>query len=172
MKASHLRKYIIEPTLDYISLENLTLNSKNAIQIILGTAAQETHLGEYLHQIKGPAKGPYGMEPFTHECLKKDLYKKTLSGKKNRDKFLKLWHKVSNLYIHVLTDDENLIGNLYYTTAMTRIYYLQFTEPLPKAGDIQGMAAYWKKYYNTEKGKGTMIQFIENYKRLVLSDVE
>lgn len=166
MKAFHLKKYIIEPTLDY-----LDLNSKSSIQILLGTAAQETHLGEYLHQIHGPAKGIYGMEPFTHESLRKDLHKKTLNGKKNRDKFLKLWNKISNLYIHVLTEDENLIGNLYYATAIARIYYLQFTSPLPKAGDIQGMAAYWKRYYNTEKGKGTIIQFIENYTRLVLDDV-
>jgi hypothetical protein len=29
------------------------------------------------------------------------------------------------------------------------------------------MAHYWKKYYNTEKGKGTVEGFVESYDELV-----
>jgi hypothetical protein len=31
---------------------------------------------------------------------------------------------------------------------------LRFAEPIPK--DEEGLARYWKKYWNTEKGKGSI----------------
>jgi hypothetical protein len=41
------------------------LASLNAIQLLMGTAAQESHLGTYLKQINGPALGVFQMEPNT-----------------------------------------------------------------------------------------------------------
>jgi hypothetical protein len=35
--------------------------------------------------------------------------------------------------------------------------------PIPERGDIPGMAAYWKKYYNTEQGAGSPAQFVANW---------
>ena len=31
----------------------------------------------------------------------------------------------------------------------------------PKAGDLEGQAKYWKKYYNSHLGKGTIEHFME-----------
>jgi len=50
---------------------------------------------------------------------------------------------------------------------MCRVHYLRRAEPLPKADDVHGMAAYWKRYYNTVHGKGTQQEFVENYERYI-----
>ena len=44
----------------------LGLNSPSAVQLLLGTAAQESHMGHYLVQVRGPAIGMYQMEPNTY----------------------------------------------------------------------------------------------------------
>lgn len=157
MKASHLREYVIEPTLKYLGL--LT---NSGINLLLGIAAQESKLGEYLHQINGPALGIYQMEPRTEkdnlnylQHRRYDLFNKVLDLK---------FHAVNEIY------NNQTEGNLYYATAMARIHFLKFKEPLPKAKDIEGLAAYWKKYYNTEKGKGNVVDFIDNYFMFVLGE--
>tara|TARA_R110002096_G_scaffold315227_3_gene509454 strand:- start:6003 stop:6308 length:306 start_codon:yes stop_codon:yes gene_type:complete len=62
----------------------------------------------------------------------------------------------------------DLIGNLYYATAMARVHYYRVPEPIPLSDDIQGLALYWKKYYNTYEGKGTTTEFVHNYKKYVV----
>ncbi len=56
-----------------------------------------------------------------------------------------------------------LIGNMWYGAAMCRIHYLRVPDALPEAGDIPGMAAYWKEFYNTFEGSGTEEEFEENW---------
>jgi hypothetical protein len=145
----HLREYIIKPTLQY-----LDLYSKSAENLLMGTAAQETKLGRYLKQINGPAEGIYQMEPRTHE----DIWNNFLPYK------IPLKEKI--LQFATPREDE-LVWNLAYATAMVRIHYLRVTEPLPHEDDIEGLAKYWKDYYNTRLGKGTVNEFINNYKLLV-----
>lgn len=153
MLASHLKEYIIIPTLDYMGL-----NSASAVNLLLGTAAQESHLGKYLHQINGPALGIYQMEPDTH----KDIHNNFLVYKSDLNK------KILNLSFPAFSMKKNLIGNLYYATAMARIHYYRVPEKLPKADDIEGLANYWKRYYNTTIGKGTIKEFIKNFEKYVL----
>jgi len=38
---------------------------------------------------------------------------------------------------------------------------------LPNAEDIEGLAHYWKKYYNTVYGSGKVEEFVNNYKKYV-----
>ena len=47
---------------------------------------------------------------------------------------------------------------------MCRVHYYRVSEALPEENDIEGMARYWKKYYNTPLGAGTEEEFIHNYK--------
>lgn len=65
-------------------------------------------------------------------------------------------------------DQFHLRGNLLYQIAMARLYYRRKPEILPPQTDIMGMAKYWKKHYNTYKGKGTVEEFQENYTKYVL----
>lgn len=168
MLASHLKNYIIVPTLQLLGNE---FNSNAAINLLLGTAAQESHLGKYLHQLNGEALGIYQIEMDTHI----DIYENYLQYRSELlDKIttflisFKLTN--SNPILRISYYEQNLIGNLYYATAIARLIYYRVSEKLPEADDIEGLAEYWKKYYNTEKGKGTVKEFVENYKRFVFLD--
>lgn len=158
MNVNQLRDLVIIPTLKHIDL-----HSCSAVNLLLGTAAHESNCGMYIRQkgfnvdSKEGAFGIYQMELVTHDSLWADYldYRKELS------------EKVYGLKIYTLTDAENLISNLPYATAMARIKYLTIKDALPDEDDIEGMANYWKKYYNSSKGKGTKQEFIDNYNRYI-----
>lgn len=48
---------------------------------------------------------------------------------------------------------------------MTRYHYKRVPEPLPDVNDLPGMASYWKRFYNTTKGAGTVEKFIKDCKQ-------
>jgi len=151
-----LRLNVIRPTLEAIGLW-----SQSAENLLMGTAAQESHLGTYLVQMgNGPARGIFQMEPATLEDIYANYlaYRKDLQGKV--DAFLSL----------AMTKSENLTCNLAYAAAMCRVHYLRKPGALPPANDLAGMATYWKQHYNTVLGKGNETEFIENYNRYVGSD--
>lgn len=152
IRANDLRTLIIRPTLAATGLW-----TQAAENLLLGTAAQESHMGEYLKQIKGPALGIYQMEPNTHDSLQDNylFYRDDL-------------REMGDHYCGDLEGHDALVGNLFYATFMARIKYYQNPEPLPDAEDIPGLAHYWKRVYNTYHGAGTEAEFIRNYKRFTL----
>jgi len=150
MNKEQLRELIEE------TLKEIGLYSKDAVNLLMGTCAQESHLGEYIKQIKGPALGIFQMEPATFVDIEQNYfrYKKELYEK------VKSKSRVSYLYSGLM------VYNLKFAICMARIHYLRVPEKLPDS--IEGYAAYWKKYYNTYLGAGTEEEFIHNYKRFVL----
>jgi hypothetical protein len=54
-----------------------------------------------------------------------------------------------------------------YAAAMCRIKYLRAPDALPSENDIQAMANYWKKYYNTPLGAGTPKEFKEKWPKYI-----
>jgi len=74
----------------------------------------------------------------------------------------KYWFKVKDIEFHELE------YNLKYAIIFARLRYLVVPHPLPDADDVKGLAAYWKKYYNTEYGAGTVEEFVEGYEKYVL----
>ncbi|MCE5336160.1 MAG: hypothetical protein LLG06_16385 [Desulfobacteraceae bacterium] len=124
------------------------LRSDAATEILLGTAAQESAFGKFLHQTgKGPAHGAFQMEEGTFDWLKE----------KYREKFPQ---------IEGFTF-EQLRYDLRAAIVMARLKYYSISHPLPDAKDLAGLAAYYKRYYNTPMGAATEQQFIESYKRFV-----
>lgn len=124
----------------------------------MGTAAQESGMGQYLVQLgNGPARGIFQMEPNTL----RDIQQNFLSYRP------KLKAMVETHKAMALSDAANLICNLAYAALMCRIHYLRVAEALPAADDLSGLARYWKRYYNTALGKGSEAEFIENYHRYV-----
>lgn len=151
---TQLKDLIIEPV-----LKEYELYSEAAVNLLLGTCAQESRMGYYLKQVKGPALGIYQMEPLTHNDLWEQVMKSTKKPcRKIADDFF--WETGYTYH--------DLISDLKFATIMCRLQYWRFPEPLPEVDDIEGLAKYWKKYYNTEKGKGTVEQFIKNYENYVL----
>jgi len=140
-------------------LEHIGLYSESAEELLMLTAAVESNLGQYVRQIGGPAKGIFQMEPATEN----DIWENYLDYKTGR---LKL--AVSDF--EVLSGD-SLVHSLGYQIAMARVHYLRVAEQLPESTDIVGLARYWKKYYNTELGSGTIEKAIGKYNRYVANEV-
>ena len=149
--AGHLRYYVIEPALHQLARYAPTMHSLAAVRLLLGTAAQESHMGTYLHQIQGPALGIYQCEPATAKSLWEDYiqYRPSLAA--------------------LLTSPDTCpnVGNLTYWTLLCRIHYWRVPASLPTPNDLKGLARYWKAHYNTYQGKGTVEEFMENYNRFV-----
>jgi len=137
-------------------LMDLGLHTTKAELLILGTACAESDCGRYLKQRgDGPALGIFQMERATHD----DLYENFLSFRPLlRDR---AWQYVTD----GRQNAEEMIGNLYYATAMCRIHYLRDPEPIPDT--LPGQAAYWKRVYNTEAGKGTVEKYIAKWNQFL-----
>jgi len=151
MDKNQLRELIEE------TLKEINLYSEDAVNLLMGTAAQESHLGVYIRQLGcGVAQGIFQMEAATLEDIKQNYlsYRPELS-----EIILKACNSMS------ITPD-SLRWNLKLATCMARVHYLRVDEPLPD--DLQGYAEYWKKYYNSYLGKGSTSEFIHNYKTYVL----
>lgn len=138
------------------TLKALNLHTDDAVELVLGTAAQESAYGKYRKQLGGgPALGIFQMEPNTfHDILINFLaFKPDL--------------KVRIMKLSGVTElnASDLETNDVLATCMCRVHYLRVKEPIPV--DLQGWASYWKKWYNTPKGKGTDIEFMRNYKKYV-----
>ena len=142
MEAEHLLVHIIRPT-----LKGLGLWSFDAERLILGTACAESACGRWAKQIGGPGLGPYSNEPDTFNDTWENYltYRPELAG------------KIKELSLNGGMVAEEMIGNWYFATAMCRVHYLRVKEKIPDS--LPGQARYWKQYYNTIKGKGT----IEHY---------
>jgi hypothetical protein len=119
-----------------------------AINLLLGTCAQESQFGHYLRQKgKGPALGAFQMEPATF----KDL----------RLKYSFRYMDIKEREPYELEYDVRL------AVIMARLKYRSIKQPLPNADDVPELAAYWKQWYNTPLGAGTVEEFIANYEKYV-----
>ena len=139
-----------------LTLKKIDLHSESAVELLLGTAAQESRLGEYIRQLRnGPALGIFQMEPDTF----KDILDRYLLRKPELFEKIKA---VSGIDCYKV---EYLEWNLVFAICMSRVFYLRIPEAIP--ADLTDQAAYWKKYYNTHLGKGTVQEYIDNYKLYV-----
>lgn len=142
INAQQFREYIVRAPL-------LSANvwSPNAEELMMLTAAQETHLGEWVHQVGGPGLGVCSMEPGTHNYVWTYIRSRNL-----------------NLPWAAQRSHESLITDFKYAIVMARIRYLPAPPQIPDAKDIEGLAKYYKEFYNTRLGSATVQQATENYK--------
>lgn len=162
MNAKQLRELVIRPTLQY--LDPVIPYSETAVELLMMTAAHESHLGEYIAQVGGPAMGIYQMEPDTES----DIHDNFLAYRRSLEYIVEATTPSSLIQD---TDGADLIYSLPYATAMARVHYFRVSEALPEGSlqneeTIRKMAAYAKKYYNTDLGKATEEDYYEAYMRL------
>ena len=124
--------------------------SEHAVELLLMTAAHESHLGTYIRQTEGPALGIYQMEPATEA----DTHENWIKHRKELADYMKMFARGS------------LEWDLKYSTIMARIYYYRQPEPLPT--DTRGLAEYAKQHWNTDLGKATVEDYLEDYHRYAL----
>ncbi len=138
------RRLVIRPV-----VRRLGLWSPAAERLLLGTALTESGL-RHLHQVRGPARGLYQVEPATL----RDLYTNWLPRHSKLSEGLRLFTVPRCAY------EDQLIWNLAYATAIARLIYYRRPEPLPRADDLPALAEYWKAHFNTAAGKGAPADFI------------
>lgn len=157
LHVGQFRDLVIRPTLKAIGGPQ---DSEAAVQLLLATALHESRL-EFLKQHPtGPALGVYQMEPATHD----DHFRWLDSGhmREGRDG---LPTRAVRAFDFGPYESDRLVYDVRYATAFARIHYWRIPEALPEAGDAAGMAAYWKRYYNTHLGAGTEDQFMAAWER-------
>ena len=133
----------------------------DAIEFVYNTGLVESKY-IYLKQIKGPAKGLFQCE--AHNCI--DIIKNYLSY---RPELKKIVAKACNVDWKYFTDPQEksweyiLTTNIAAQIVFCRLHYRRVPERLPKT--LEDQARQWKKYYNTAKGRGTELHFLEVVKK-------
>lgn len=150
MSPEELRRHVIYPLLEELDPSW----SIASMELLLGTAIAESGL-RALKQRGGPALGLWQMEPATHD----DIVHNYLDYRGE------LRNKVLFATASIGFNSDYLVFNLRYACAFARIHYMRVPEPLPRENDIEGQARYWKKYYNTEAGKGTVKHYLKEWER-------
>lgn len=150
IKHQHLREHVIQP-----ACKKIFAYDEFAEELLVFTACIESDAGTYLHQINGPALGIYGCEPNTHN----DAWNNWLPSRPELIDIL-----FQTFRVRVGAERLNmLVYDLHYATAMARIHYLRVQEHLPDPSDPEAIFNYYKKYYNSVKGKSDKNKCIEKY---------
>lgn len=146
MIAKQFRELIVRPVVkDWPS-------PVQAEELLMFTGAVESELAEAVRQIGtddnyGVGRGPFQMEPETYTWL---------AG----------IPAYSHLLAYRMADE--MVWDFRLATLAARLRYHIVSQPLPEATDIDGMAAYWKKWYNGNSPRGlTAEQAKVKYLKLV-----
>lgn len=167
INSAQVRKYIVKPVLEVLAEYNQKMKGEVAENLILGTFAMESEMGTYIHQIGGgPALGIGQMEPATHD----DIWHNYIDHRP----YLKEIMQGFQSSIYRKNPSKELMSNLAYVIAMTRVHYWRSPVALPKDHtNIEGLAKVWKKVYNTHLGAhdfGTAVKlFCKKYNQYVIN---
>ena len=139
-------KKIIKESLEYINLD-----SEDARDLIYKTGKAESGYRTLQQYGGGPALGFFQMEPNTAIDIW-DNY--VMYRPKYRDKLFSLGFDDGTL-------EFCLLSNIGLQAAFCRLHYRRVPSALPKKDHLEAQAKYWKKYYNSHLGKGTITHFME-----------
>ena len=134
-----------------LALKHLDLDSEDARSLIYATGKAESDYKTLQQYGGGPALGFFQMEPNTAIDIW-DNY--VMYRPKYRDKLYALGFDKGAL-------EFCLLSNIGLQAALCRLHYRRVPSALPKANNLEAQAKYWKSFYNTEKGKGTIEHFME-----------
>ncbi|MCL6272189.1 hypothetical protein M3P05_19905 [Sansalvadorimonas sp. 2012CJ34-2] len=157
ISAKELRTLVIRPT-----LKHLNMWSETAENLLLGTAAQESGLGEHLRLDNHRALGLYQISPRMHRnvwdnflALEPELASK-VRGLASQREFLQHPHA-------------ELATNLSYATAIALMIYLRGGRSLPEKSGAspERLGRFWHNNFHS-KPQGTVADFINHYHSLVL----
>lgn len=125
-------------------------DSEAAVRLLLMVAAHESGGFTYCKQKGGPALGLFQMEPatFADVC-----------------DYLKSSGRFPALNNH--WPATRMVIDVEFAAGMARALFARIPEPLPDADDLEALAAYAKKYWNTEQGKATPEKYLNDFKRYV-----
>jgi hypothetical protein len=158
LNVSHFRQFVVVPALAVFPEE---MRTPAAVELLIGTGLKESGL-EYLKQGlvrhsdgRGRALGLYQMEPIT--CA-------------DHCRWLSAHPELECLvYPHGPCPPTDMQGDLYLATRMARIHYwCRGQDALPDVSDVEGMAAYWGRYWQTQSIPEQMAQYVRLYNKHAL----
>lgn len=145
-KKSHLREIIVEVcnTLGHGGPNNC------AVDLMLETAAQETHCGQLRDSTpNGAGRGIFQIDPIAFN----DIIQRTRSA--DATMVFNQFAVDIKTVRHDALDHSPLLSAIF-----CRLFYKLIPEAIPAT--LAERAAYWKKYYNTELGAGSVGAYINN----------
>lgn len=146
----------VKPALEYFPSE---LNTPNRQQFMVAIGCAESEY-TWIQQVNGPALGFWQMEEFTfYDCITNFLNYESI--------FTPGWNRITGSQatndpneVDQMIDWKRIGYNCRFACYMAAIKIYRAPPALPAFGDIQGMAEYWKTYYNTSQGAGQVQEAI------------
>ena len=123
--------------------------SPEAVELLMMIAAHESGGFRYVRQTGGTAVSLYQIEPVALMEIQRYMGVRP--------------EKFKSVQALEVAPFEALIYDQRLATQAARVYLMRIEEPLPKAGDVEGMARYCKKYWNTEAGKASAMKYATDY---------
>ena len=171
---AHLHTHIILPVLRDFDFDRLFPEVSHVRAALLhGTIASESIYGTYLVQLNnGPALGICQMEPATHDDIWKNWLQHRRAVADRVSYYLGLpsgeWQNTTFSAMAPY-----MIWNLKYAVAMAACHYRRVPAELPEESEatVFSLAEYWKKHYNTHKGRGTVTDFVAKWERAKLHEL-
>lgn len=155
---SHFKDLIVVPALAQVgeAIERPQFYSESAINLIMGTGIAESRLSALRQIGGGPAGGLLQIEPPTFD----DVYCRYLQQESKAEllRAIRFFMNEEEPYVQV-------IGCMKFAVLIARVRYWMVEEKLPNHDDVDGLAYYYKKYYNTYEGKGSEAKFKTGYQR-------
>lgn len=151
--AQQFRDEIIRPVLKLLEGRDSGANwsGQASEELVLGTTLVESQLTFLKQHGNGPALGVGQLEPDTIHDIVENYIRYRTGLQQVLDLIQPVWP----------ITPAAVKGNLYLTVFFIRLHYRRAPQPLPQAGDIEAMGNYWKKFYNTHLGKGTVNKYVE-----------
>lgn len=160
MQARQLRDVVIIPSLTAIGQY-----SSAAVNLLLGTCAQESQMGHYLIQKRIGMSGGIGIYQMQKSTFD-DVWDRAVMPNIAMKAKIRLL-----LGYEGRPNADRIASDLLLATVMARLFYYLIPESFPKENDIDGLAHYYKQHYNTPSGKATELQFKLNYIQYVQKDI-
>jgi len=135
---------------------NLGSKPKLSAQMLMETCGAETQLGTFPD--RHPEKLGVGAFQFDQIALD-DLQKET--DQRHKDKVLALWD-----YDLDAVELKDLAFDVKLAAICCRLKYMRIPDAIPT--NYMDRASYWKRFYNTEAGKGTVEHYLEAVERFKL----
>jgi len=155
MDIHQLRHIQVKPVLKEIEDLVGIKHTKEAEDLVLETICQESLKGHYIKQ--------EAFEPFSDNRGGFSRVQIELRSAKWIMKYIKrkgFSELIDKFYNPKWSLQENLLWQDAFPIMLCRLYYYSKRGAIPK--DLRGRAEYWKKYYNTKFGAGTVEKYIEN----------
>ena len=165
------KECIVEPALKEMAEHFNGAYSDVAVNLMMGTAWQESLGGTFLKQLSGgPGLGPYQVEPDTHI----DIFDNFLSFRPDDCAFVMgMWpfDAVQNARFDADADiHELLVYNLRYATVIARLKYWRNNFDWPdNPNDIQALGQIWDRIYNANPDHGFPEDFTRNFPEEILT---